>query len=193
VPPALRSAYTHIFHMRALTIASLVLAASALWAAEVPRPAPDLAIPLPDGKQIKVSDYRGKVLCLTFILTTCPHCQKTTQLLDGIYKDLAPKGFEVVEVAVNDKPDIPSFVSQFNVPFPVGTGGVMPAVDYIQWPKDKLPLVPFVVFIDRKGMIRAQYTGHDEAFFDAQQEQHMRDEALKLLSEGALGKPKAGH
>jgi peroxiredoxin len=179
--------------MRALTIASLVLAASALWAAEIPRPAPDLAIPLPDGKQIKVSDYRGKVLCLTFILTTCPHCQKTTQLLDGIYKDLAPKGFEVVEAAVNQNPDIPSFVSQFQAPFPVGTASVQQALDYIQWPKDKRPLVPFVVFIDRKGVIRSQYTGVDEAFFDAQQEQHMRDEAGKLLSEGVPGKPKAGH
>jgi thiol-disulfide isomerase/thioredoxin len=177
--------------MRALTVASLILVASSLWAAEIPRPAPDLAIPLPGGKQVKVSDYRGKVLCLAFILTTCPHCMKTTQLLDGIYKDLAPKGFEVVEAAINDNPDIPSFVAQFNVPFPVGTAGVLPAVDYIQWPRDKRPLVPFVVFIDRKGVIRAQYTGYDAAFFDNQQEQHMRDEVEKLLNEagGVKAKP----
>src|SRR5271156_3434791 len=74
-------------------------------AAEVPRAAPDLAVPLPDGKTVKVSDYRGKVLCLTFILTTCPHCQKTTQLLEGIYKDFGPKGFDVLQVALNQNPD----------------------------------------------------------------------------------------
>jgi peroxiredoxin len=175
--------------MRTSTLATLALFAGSLWpavlpAAEIPRAAPDLAIPLPNGKQVKISDYRGKVLCLAFILTTCPHCQKTTQLLDGIYKDLAPKGFEVVEAALNQNPDIPSFVSQFGAPFPVGTAGVQQALDYVQWPKDKRPLVPFVVFIDRKGVIRSQYTGVDESFFDAQQEQHMRDEALKLLSEG---------
>jgi peroxiredoxin len=165
--------------MRALTItsliASLILAAGSLWAAQIPRPAPDLTIPLPGGKQVKVSDYRGKVLCLTFILTTCPHCMKTSQLLNGIYKDLAPKGFEVGEAAINSNPDIASFVSQFNLPVPVGTAGVVPAFDYIQWPRDQRPLVPFVVFIDRKGVIRAQYTGVDAAFFDDQQEQHMRD------------------
>src|SRR5271167_2632409 len=110
--------------MRALTIATFVLAAGSLWAAQIPRQSPDFAIQLTNGKQIKVSDYRGKVLCLTFILTTCPHCQKTTQLLDGIYKDLAPKGFEVVEAALNENPDIPSFVSQYKVPWPVGTAGV---------------------------------------------------------------------
>lgn len=179
--------------MRAFSIATLLLAASSLWGAEVPRQAPaDFPIQLTNGKQIKVSDYRGKVLGLTFILTTCPHCQKTTQLWDSIYADLAPKGLAVVEAAINENPDIPSFVSQFKVPFPVGTAGVLAALDFIQWPRDKRPLVPFLVFIDRNGVIRAQYTGVDEAFFDSQQEQHMRAEVEKLLSEGG-GKAKPRH
>jgi thiol-disulfide isomerase/thioredoxin len=173
--------------------AILAMFAISLGAAEIPRPAPDLPIPLTDGKTVKISEYRGKVLCLVFILTTCPHCQKTTQLLEGIYKDYRPKGFEVVEAALNSNPDIPSFVSQFKVPWPVGTAGVLSAVDYIQWPKDKRPLVPFVVFIDRKGMIRAQYTGVDEAYFDAQQEQHMRDDVEKLMNEGGPAKSKPAH
>jgi len=184
--------------MRTPTLATLALLAGSLLtavmpAADIPRAAPDLPIPLPNGKQIKVSDYRGKVLCLVFILTTCPHCQKTTQLLEGIYQDLAPKGFEVLEAALNENPDVPSFVSNFKVPWPVGTAGVLSAIDFIQLPKDKRPLVPFVVFIDRKGMIRAQYTGVDEAFFDAQQEQHIRDEVEKLLSEGGATKAKPAH
>ena len=181
--------------MRTPTLATLALLGGALLtavmpAAEIPRPAPDLAIPLPDGKQVKVSDYRGKVLCLTFILTTCPHCQKTTQLLNGIYKDLAPKGFDVVEAALNQNPDIPGFLTQFKPPYPVGTASEQEALDYVQFPKDKRPLVPFVVFIDRKGVIRAQYTGADEDFFDDKQEQHMRDEAGKLLSESAKSSKK---
>ena len=178
--------------MRALIIGTLLLASGSLWAATIPRQSPDFTIQMTDGKQVKVSDYRGKVLCLTFILTTCPHCQKTTQLWDNIYPELAPKGLAVVEAALNENPNISSFISQFKVPFPVGTAGVMSALDYIQWPKDKRPLVPFLVFIDRKGVIRAQYTGVDEAFFDNQQEQHMRDEAEKLLNEGG-GKAKPAH
>jgi len=178
--------------MRAPVIAVFALITSSAWSAEIPRPAPDFAIQLANGKQMKVSDYRGKVLGLTFILTTCPHCQHTTQLWDNIYPDLAPKGLEVVEAALNDNPDIPAFVSQFKVPFTVGKAGVLPTLDFMQWPKDKRPLVPFLVFIDRKGMIRAQYTGVDEAFFDANQEQHMRDEVTKLLIEGG-GKAKPAH
>jgi peroxiredoxin len=178
--------------MRALIIGTLLLASGSLWAATIPRQSPDFTIQMTDGKQVKVSDYRGKVLCLTFILTTCPHCQKTTQLWDNIYPELAPKGLAVVEAALNENPNISSFISQFKVPFPVGTAGVMSALDYIQWPKDKRPLVPFLVFIDRNGVIRAQYTGVDEAFFDNQQEQHMREEAQKLLNEGG-GNAKPAH
>ena len=39
-------------------------------AAEIPRPAPDLTIPLPGGKQIKLTDLRGNVVIAAFILTT---------------------------------------------------------------------------------------------------------------------------
>jgi peroxiredoxin len=177
--------------MRASTIATLILTAGSLWPATIPRQSPDFPIQMTNGKQIKVSDYRGKVLCLLFILTTCPHCQKTTQVLGGIYPQLAAKGFAVVEAALNDNPDIPSFVSQFKVPWPVGTAGVLQALDYMQWPKDKRPLVPFIVFIDRQGVIRAQYTGVDEAFFeDSKQEQHIREQAEMLLDEaGGNAKP----
>lgn len=184
--------------MRALTIATLFLAAGSGWctkmrAAEIPRPSPDFAIKMPNGKQIKVSDYRGKVLVLGLILTTCPHCQHTTQVLEGLYPQLAPKGLAVVEAALNQNADVAGFVAQFKVPWPVGTAEVLPALDYIQWPKDKRPLVPFIVFIDRQGVIRAQYTGVDEAFFaDAVQEQHIREEVEKLLSEGG-GKARTAH
>ncbi len=85
-------------------------------------------IQLPNGKQIKVSDYRGKVLCLGFILTTCPHCQHTTQVRDSIYPALAQR-LAVVEAALNENPNIAGFVSQYKVPFPVGTAGVLPALD----------------------------------------------------------------
>ncbi len=48
----------------------IALLAGGAFAAEVPRKAPDFAIQMPDGKQVLVSSYKGKVLCLAFILTT---------------------------------------------------------------------------------------------------------------------------
>ena len=53
--------------MRSIALAVALTAVAA--AADVPRPAPDIDITLSDGKKVNISDYRGKVLCLTFILT----------------------------------------------------------------------------------------------------------------------------
>ncbi|HTR35680.1 MAG TPA: hypothetical protein VMH80_07265 [Bryobacteraceae bacterium] len=106
--------------------------------------------------------------------------------MSGIQKDLGPKGLEVLEAAVNENADLASFQQQFKPPFPVGTISAATALEYIQWPRDKRPLVPFMVFIDRKGVIRAQYTGADSDFFDeSKMDQHIRAEIEKLLSEPA--------
>lgn len=90
-----------------------------------------------------------------------------------------------MESAVNANPDVPGFIRKFKPTFPVGTSGGQESLDYLQWPKDQRPLVPLMMFIDRKGMVRAQYSGLDEKFFDAQQDQHIREQAEKLLAEKA--------
>ena len=110
--------------------------------------------------------------------------------MSGIAKDLEPKGLAFLETAVNENADIPGFLQQFKPPFPVGSAPAQAALQFIQWPPDKRPLVPFMVFIDRMGVIRAQYTGADESFFDDNMDQHIRGEIEKLLAEGpAKSKP----
>lgn len=54
------------------TASGLILSASVgrLAAATVPRPLPDISITLPGGGAVKLSQYRGKVLAFSFILTT---------------------------------------------------------------------------------------------------------------------------
>jgi len=54
--------------MRAIALALCLTVLAG--AAEIPRPAGDIAVTLPDGKTINTAEYRGKVLCLAFILTT---------------------------------------------------------------------------------------------------------------------------
>ena len=105
--------------------------------------------------------------------------------MSGIAKDLKPKGFEVLEAAVNEDGNVPEFIRTFNPPFPVGKAGGVQALEYLQWPPNERPLVPFMIFIDRTGMIRAQFTGVDSKFFDDGQEKNIRAQVEKLLNEGA--------
>ena len=104
--------------------------------------------------------------------------------MSGIEKDLGPKGFAVVEAAVNDNPDVPGFIQKYGATFPVGTTSGLGALEYMQWPPSQRPLVPLMAFIDRTGVIRAQYSGVDTNFFDDDMDKHIREEVEKLLKEG---------
>lgn len=61
--------------------------------------APDFTVDDKDGKPIKLSDYRGKVVVIDFWATWCPPCQKTLPDTNEIARDFAGK--QVVVLAIN--------------------------------------------------------------------------------------------
>jgi len=164
----------------------LLCAASLATGAEVPRPSPDFAVFLNDGRQIHISEYKGKVVVLAFILTTCPHCQFTSQVLTNLQQEYGPRGFQVMASAIEDmaKMDVPDFVKRFQPAYPVGYNQREAAEDYLQHPVMFRLLMPQVVVIDRKGTIRAQYAGDDKFFEKSEQEKNFRDLIEPLLKEG---------
>jgi hypothetical protein len=56
--------------MRSKILFLLALATASAFGIEIPRKSPEFVIMLPGEKQLLVSQYKGKVLCLVFILTT---------------------------------------------------------------------------------------------------------------------------
>ena len=173
--------------MRTLIAAGL-MAASMLAAAQLPRPAGPLSFTLPTGQTMNVADHKGKVLVVEILSTTCPHCQTSARTLSRIKSELNSKEFEVLGVAINDNPNIPEFVRNFNVNFPVGRGTRDGAYSFLQISVMAPFYFPQMVFVDRQGNIRAQYGGTD-AFVQTNEEANVRGMVEKLLKEG--GKPAA--
>ncbi len=167
-----------------ILFAALSVAVSS--AAQVPRQSPEFAINTMDGKQILLSQYKGKVVALIFILTTCPHCQHTVGILTKLQNEYGPRGFQVLATAIEDmaKMDVPGFIQQFQPSFPVGYNYRDSVLEYLQHPAMFRLLMPQLVFIDRRGVIRAQYSGDDQ-FFAGDQEKNIGEMIEKLLKEGA--------
>ena len=79
---------------------TMALAASAL-AVEIGKPAPDFSATDINGKTVKLSDYKGKIVVLESYNSDCPFCnnQYKTGATQDLQKDLAGKG--VVWLIVN--------------------------------------------------------------------------------------------
>jgi thiol-disulfide isomerase/thioredoxin len=151
-------------------------------AANVPRRSPEFAISLAPGKQVLLSQYRGKVVALAFILTYCPHCQKTVGILTKMQNEYGPRGFQVVACAIEDMAamNVPDFIKRFHPSFPVGYADRNTVLEYLQHSVMFKMLMPQLVFVGRQGTIRAQYSG-EEKFFGEDQEANMRGEIESLL------------
>ncbi len=165
-------------------LACLLAASLTVCAAQLPRKAPDFQMQLPSGKTVSLNDYKGKAVALAFILTTCSHCQYTTGLLVKLQNEFAFRGLQVLECAVNNGADhlVAAFTQQYKTNFPVGYNYDQDLVlGFMQHPPDKVPSMPMLSFIDRRGMIRAQFEGEDPFIASPNQEQNIRGEILKLL------------
>lgn len=168
----------------------LGLLVTPLLAAQIPRPAPELIVRLVNGQQLLLSQYRGKVVAVEFLYTTCPHCQNCSAVLNRMFKEYQPRGFQVLGVAFNEMATllVPDYIGQLQLSFPVGVGLREEAVSFLQHPPMEILYVPQLVFIDRKGVIRAQYRGRDDFFLN--EEANMRAQIESLLKEPA-SRPKA--
>jgi thiol-disulfide isomerase/thioredoxin len=168
--------------MRSYVAAAFLCSALALTAAEIPRQAPEYVINMPGGGQDLLSKHKGKVVVLEFLLTTCPHCQQSATTLSKLQRDYGQK-LQVLGVAINPNPDIAGFKRQYATDFPVGTNTRETALAFLQHSIMASNFyVPQVVFIDKKGVIRAQYTGTDP-FLGAEHEKNIRGMLDRLMAE----------
>jgi peroxiredoxin len=160
------------------------------FGATVPRPAPEFVIRQTDGQQKLLSQYKGKVVALEFLMTTCPHCQNCSSIMNKLYKEYGPKGFQPLGVAFNDMATllVPDYVKQLDLDFPVGVATREEVLSFLEYPVVQRMYVPQLVFIDKKGVIRGQYGGGD-AFFQ-NEEANMRQTIEQLLKDnGENSKP----
>ncbi len=129
---------------------------------QVGNAAPNFTLTTLDGKQVSLSDFRGKAVMINFWYAACPGCLEETPGIERFYAAQHAAGKDLVILAVNSVDDAPTaqqFVQQYAITYtPVLDDNQRVATLY------NLTATPTSYFIDRQGIIRSVVVGPvDEA------------------------------
>jgi peroxiredoxin len=147
--------YAAVLAATAVSIGAQMLPAKA----PVPRPAKEFICTGADGKKLALSSYKGKVVVVQFLITSCSHCQDFSKMLTRLQAEYGPKGFQAVGVAFNEAAagTVKSYVEDHHIGIPVGFAPRDAVMEYLGVSvMDQRLTVPQVVVIDRSGQVRAQ-------------------------------------
>ena len=156
------------------------------------RKAPELAFTIPGQGQKLLSQYRGKVVALELIFTTCPHCQAASHVMGRLQNELGARGFQAIDVAFNDNADllVEGFIKEQQTHFPVGWTTRDQVLSFLGLSAVQRFVVPQLILIDREGMIHYQTPPLGDE--DSYQESTIRNRLELLLNAGGGRKQVTG-
>ena len=112
--------------------------------------APDFTLESLDGKNMRLSDFRGKAVLLNFWATWCAPCKIEMPWFVELQQQYGNQGLQIVGVAMDDasKEDIAKFAKEMGVNYPVLIGKESVGDEY-----GGVPALPESFFIGRDGKI----------------------------------------
>ena len=164
--------------MKSLIAAAVLVAASASLSAEITKPAArkpahDFSAPGRDGKPIKLSSLKGKVVLLDFWATWCTGCKVEIPWFIEFDKAYRAKGLAAVGVAMDDEgwKKVEPYLKDHPISYTVVAGNLDAGTPY------GISALPVTVLIDRAGRVAARHVGVvDKKEFEAELKQLLAEQ-----------------
>lgn len=127
----------------------------------VGQPAPSFTAPAVDGRSIRLSDYRGKVVLFDFWATWCAPCVGHLPALLTLADKYEGQGFAVIGVSVDtERAKLERMVAEKEIPWPQifdanGMDGEVPKLFDIEG-------LPVYYLVDREGRILGRFVNPEE-------------------------------
>ncbi len=108
-----------------------------------------------NGKDVRLLDYKGKVIIIDFWATWCPPCRASIPGLEKIYKAYKDKGLVILAISLDqgEWDSVKSFVTDYGITYTVLKGN-----EDIQ-DKYQVRTIPLLLVIDKEGRIAKRYLG----------------------------------
>jgi peroxiredoxin len=149
-------------------IASIAIQSpAALASVKIGTTAPNFTLKSASGKNLKLSEYRGKVVLLNFWATWCGPCREEIPQLNKLQRKFKSGGFTVLGVNI-DRNHAPAKVlaRKLRVRFPILFDSNKAVSRLYQ-----VDAMPNTVIIDRNGVIRFVHRGYVKGYENAYREQ----------------------
>ena len=160
--------------MKSLIVAVALLgsvstpASAELLNAAARKPANDFTLPGRDGKAVKLSALKGKVVLLDFWATWCTGCKVEIPWFIEFDKAYRAQGLAALGVAMDDEgwQKVGPYLKDHPISYPVVAGNLDATRPY------DIGALPITVLIDRSGRVAARHVGVvDKKQFEAELKQ----------------------